>query len=133
MAIDPALIAAYAPHGNATLAFQVGTDVSAVDEATGNVIETTETLEYLACLTPRGPAHDNTQAGLPASRYSVTGRLLSPSFLDLRITNGAQADCTLNGVRGRLELTFDLGMDAYHRASIRQSIQGTFTVIGGIS
>lgn len=133
MAIDPALIAAYAPHGNAVLTFQVGTDASAVDPATGNVIEETETLEYLACLNPRGPAWDGSQGGADTSRYSVTGRLLSPPALDARITNGAQALCVLNGIQGRLELTFDLAMDSFHRASIRQSIQGTFTVIGGIS
>ena len=133
MALDPDLIKSYAPHGNAVLTFQVGTDKSSTDPDTGNVIETTETLEYLASLAPTGPAWDGSQGGADTSRYTVQGRLLSPSFLDVRITNGAQADCTLNGIRGRLELTFDLKMDAYHRASIRQSIQGTFTVIGGIS
>ena len=133
MAIDPELIKAYAPHGNATLSFRVGARVATTDPDTGNLIETPEILEYLATLSPKGPAWDGSQGGADTSKYTVTGRLLSPTSLDPRITNGSQADCNLNGIRGRLELTFDLGMDAYHRASIRQSIQGTFTVIGGIS
>ena len=57
--------------------------------------------------------------------------MLSPATLDPRITNGTQAEAVINGYHGRFELVFDLAMDSYHRADLRQSIEGTFRVIGG--
>lgn len=124
------LIDAYAPWSNAVLRFSVGTDVTAIDPDTLNVIETQEILTYVAALQPAPPRSDNS-AGANDNRYAVKGRLLSPTFLDVRITNGSQAACTLNGMEGRLEISFDLAMDSFHRASIRQEIRGNFTVIGG--
>jgi len=56
---------------------------------------------------------------------------LSPARLDLRITNGSQAEAIINGYHGRFELVFDLAMDNAVYRDIRQSIQGTFRVIGG--
>lgn len=130
MAISAATIANYAPWGNAELAFKLATGVAAVDPATGNATQSTETVEYLAALTLDAPGW-NPQPGADQTVYTARGRLLSPSTLDSRITNGAQADAVINGTRGRFELVFDLAMDAYHRRDLRQSIQGTFRIVGG--
>ena len=43
----------------------------------------------------------------------------------------SQAEATINGYHGRFELVFDLAMDSAVYRDIRQSIQGTFRVIGG--
>lgn len=123
-------IDAYAPWSNAVLRFSLGTDVTAIDPDTLNVVETEEIITYVAALQP-APPRSNGSAGANDNRYEVKGRLLSPTFFDVRITNGAQAACTLNGMEGRFEVSFDLAMDSFHRASIRQEIRGTFTVIGG--
>lgn len=130
MAISASLIASYAPWGNAELAFRLGTGFATVDPATGNAVQSTETVEYLAALAVEAPQWEG-KPGSDETVYRCQGRLLSPSVLDPRITNGAQADATINGTRGRFELTFDLAMDAAHRRDLRQSVQGTFRVIGG--
>lgn len=130
MAISATTIASYAPWGNAQLAFEVGTGFATTDPATGNATQATETVEYLAALTLQAP-NWKPEAGVDNTTYSCRGRLLSPATLDSRITNGAQADAVINGYRGRFELVFDLGMDAAHYRDLRQSIEGTFRVIGG--
>jgi hypothetical protein len=130
MPVAASTIAAYAPWGNAELAFQVGTGTVAPDSETGNVTQLTESVSYLASLNIEGPAWEG-KPGADTTTYRVTGRLLSPAILDPRITNGAQAEARINGMRGRLELVFDLAMDAAHRRDLRQSIQGTFRVTGG--
>lgn len=130
MAIPAATIAAYAPWGNAELAFEVGTGATAVDPATGNAVQATEVVEYLAALSLQSPAW-RPEHGVDNTSYPCRGRLLSPATLDPRITNGAQAEATINGYRGRFELVFDLAMDAAHRQDLRQTLQGTFRVIGG--
>jgi hypothetical protein len=130
MAIAASTIAAYAPWGNAELAFRLGTGFAAVDPETGNPVQLTETVEYLAALTLEAPAWDG-KPGVDETVYRCAGRLLSPSVLDPRITNGSQAEARINGTRGRLELTIDLSMDAAHRRDLRQSIQGTFRLVGG--
>lgn len=130
MAISASTISNYAPWGNAQLAFEVGTGFATTDATTGNATQATETLEYLAALTLQAPAW-KPEAGVDTTIYSCRGRLLSPSTLDPRITNGSQADCVINGYRGRLELVFDLAMDSVHRRDLRQTIQGTFRVVGG--
>jgi hypothetical protein len=130
MAISDATIASYAPWGNAQLAFEVGGPIFSTDPATGNAVQFTETVEYLAALKLEAPAW-NGQPGADNSSYSCSGRLLSPASLDPRITNGSQAEATINGYRGRFELVFDLDMDRAAYQDIRQSIQGTFRVIGG--
>lgn len=129
MAIPAATIANYAPWGNAELVFQLGTGVAAVDPSTGNTYQATETVEYLAALSVDPPGWTG-QPGSDQTVYSCRGRLLTPAVLDPRITNGTQADATINGARGRLELVFDLAMDAFHRSDLRQAIQGTFRLIG---
>lgn len=130
MAISASTISAYAPWGNAELAFEVGTGFATTDPATGNAVQTTETLEYLAALNLEAPSW-KPEAGVDSTTYSCRGRLLSPATLDSRITNGTQADAVINGYRGRFELVFDLAMDAAHRRDLRQQITGTFRVIGG--
>jgi hypothetical protein len=130
MAISASTVAAYAPWGNAQLAFDVSTGYAATDPNTGNTIQATETVEYLAALTLQAPTWKG-ETGADTTTYSCRGRLLSPSTLDPRITNGSQADCTINGYRGRFELVFDLTMDSAHRRDLRQNIEGTFRVIGG--
>jgi len=130
MAIPASTLSNYAPWGNAQLAFEVGTGSATTNATTGNAVQTTETLEYLAALTLQAPAWKS-GAGVDTTTYSCRGRLLSPSTLDARITNGAQADCMINGYRGRFELVFDLAMDSVHRRDLRQAIQGIFRVVGG--
>ena len=130
MAISATTLASYAPWGNAQLAFELGTGFATTDPATGNAIQSTEIVEYLAALTLQAPSW-KPEAGADNTTYSCRGRLLSPAILDPRITNGSQAEAVINGYRGRFELVFDLGMDAFHRNDLRQSIEGTFRVIGG--
>jgi hypothetical protein len=130
MTIPAAVIASYAPWGNAQLAFEVGGTTISTDATTGNRVQSTELVEYLAALTIQAPAW-NGQPGVDNSTYACTGRLLSPALLDPRITNGSQAEATINGYRGRFELVFELAMDNAAYRDIRQSIQGTFRVIGG--
>ena len=130
MAILSLTIANFAPLGNAQLAFEVGTGYMTSDPATGNPAEATETVEYLAALTLTSP-NWQAQGGVDATTYSCTGRLLSPVVLDPRITNGSQAEAVINGYRGRFELTFDLAMNPSSYRDLRQSISGTFRVIGG--
>lgn len=130
MAISANTIASYAPWGNAQLAFEVGTGFATTDPTTGNAIQSTEVVEYLAALTLQAPAWKG-EGGVDNTTYSCRGRLLTPATLDPRITNGSQAEAVINGYRGRFELVFDLGMDAAHYRDLRQSIEGTFRVIGG--
>lgn len=132
MAISAATIANYAPWGNAQLAFEVGGIQTTVDPDTGNTVQTSETVEYLASLNLEAPSW-NGQPGADNSSYTCSGRLLSPTRLDTRITNGSQADAVINGYYGRFELVFELDMDRAAYRDIRQSIQGTFRVIGGPS
>lgn len=130
MAIAAATISSYAPWGNAELAFQLGTGFAAVDPQTGNAVQTTEVVEYLAALSVEAPQWQG-KPGSDETVYVCRGRLLSPTVLDPRITNGTQAEAVINGTRGRFELTFDLSMDVFHRRDLRQTVQGTFRVIGG--
>lgn len=130
MAIDPTTIAAYAPHGNAQLAFEVPTGRYTTDPSTGNAIQSSVTVEYLAALKLQSP-NWKPESGVDNTAYSCQGRLLSPAVLDPRITNGSQANATINGYRGRFELVFDLAMDPPAYRDLRQTIQGTFRVIGG--
>ena len=130
MAIAASTVANYAPWGNAQLAFEVGTGFATTDAATGNAIQVTETVEYLAALTLQAPNWKG-EGGVDTTTYSCRGRLLSPTTLDPRITNGAQADCVINGYRGRFELVFDLAMDRGHYRDLRQTLEGIFRVVGG--
>lgn len=132
MAISATTISSYAPWGNAQLAFELGTGFATTDPTTGNATQSTEIVEYLAALTLQAPSW-TPEGGADNTTYSCRGRLLSPAILDPRITNGSQAEAVINGYRGRFELVFDLAMDAYHRRDLRQSIEGTFRVIGGPS
>jgi hypothetical protein len=128
--ISAQTIASYAPWGNAELVFEVGTNVISDDPETGNPIQGVERLEYLAAVTLESP---NWQPlpGADNTTYSCRGRLLSPSTFDSRITNGTQAQAKINNAVGRFELTFDLGMDAFHRRDLRQIFLGTFRLVGG--
>ena len=130
MAVSATTIANYAPWGNAQLAFEVGGSQTSVDPDTGNLVQTPEVVEYLAALDLQAPAWDG-QPGADNSTYRCQGRLLSPDRLDPRITNGSQAEAVINGYRGRFELVFDLVMDRGAYRDLRQTIQGTFRVIGG--
>lgn len=130
MAIAAQTIADYAPWGNAELAFELPTGVPSTDPATGNAVLATETVEYLAALALETP-NWQPASGIDTTLYLCRGRLLSPAVLDTRIQNGSQATAVINGTRGRFELVIDLAMDAAHRSDLRQTIQGTFRVLGG--
>lgn len=130
MTIPAATIAAYAPIGNATLAFEVPTGAVTTDPTTGNATTATELVEYLAVLQPAQPFWQ-AQAGADNTAYSVSGRLLSPAVLDPRITNGSLAEANINGLRGRFELAFTLSMNRGAYGDLRQPISGTFRVVGG--
>lgn len=132
MPVPAATLAAYAPWGNAQLTFKVGTGTTAINPETGNTVPITEELAYLATLRMSGPSW-NGRPGADETVYPCTGRLLSPSTLDSRITNGSQAEAEINGYHGRFELVFDLSMNPAARGDIRQMISGNFRVIGGPS
>jgi hypothetical protein len=123
-------VADYAPWGNAQLTFTVTGDLVSADLETGNIVTGTEELQYLAALQISRPNWQK-QEGVDMTTYTCTGRLLFPPALDPRITNGSQAVAVINGYAGRLELVFDLAMDEEAYGVIRQSINGTFRVIGG--
>jgi hypothetical protein len=130
MPVPSSTVASYIPWGNAQLTFKVGTGAVAVSEATGNTVPVTQELVYLAALFMQAPAWSG-KPGADETVYSCSGRLLSPSALDPRITNGSQAEALINGYRGRFELVFDLSMNRSFYTDIRQSIRGNFRVIGG--
>jgi hypothetical protein len=130
MAIKASTIAAYAPWGNAQLAFEVGTGYATTDPNTGNPVQSTEVLEYLAALSLQSP-NWKSESGVDMTTYQCRGRLLSPTTLDKRITNGSQAEAVINGYQGRFRLVFDLAMDSVHRRDLRQNIEGVFRVVGG--
>lgn len=130
MPIPASTIRSYAPWGNAQLAFELGTGFATRDPATGNHRQTTEVVEYLAALFLEAPSWE-AKPGTDPTAYRCKGRLLTPTVLDPRITNGAQAEALINGAKGRFELVFDLAQDAFHQRDLRQAIQGTFRVIGG--
>lgn len=125
-------VADYAPWGNTQLKFYVGNGTLTTDPRTGNRIELTEPLEYLASMAPDS-GNWKAEPGSDPTTWTLQGRLLSPSTLDPRITNGSEAEALVNGLRGRFLLTLDLQMDAFHRADLRQALRGTFQVIGGLS
>lgn len=126
----PLPIAAYAPHGNAQLTFTVSGGTVTTDPTTGNPIASVETLDYLAAVKLSGPNWQKVE-GADTTIYRCTGRLLFPAVLDPRITNGSKAAAVINGYVGRFELTFDLDMDDTVYSTVRQSITGTFRVVGG--
>lgn len=133
MTITADEIAQYAPHGNAILGFDLNMQAYVTDPLTGNVVTETknqERVEYLAALRLQRPNWKG-EPGVDNTVYLATGRLLTPAKFDERITNGTQADATINGYRGRFELIWDLTMDVGAYTDIRQSVEGTFRVIGG--
>ena len=101
-----------------------------VDPETGNYVTTPEVVDYLVALSIENPNWE-AQSGTDKTAYPCRGRLLYPSTLDPRITNGSQASATVNGLQGRFELVFDLAMRQAHRGDLRQEVQGLFRVIGG--
>jgi len=100
------------------------------DPSTGNTTQSTEIVEYLAAINLQPPRWTG-KDGIDTTIYACEGRLLSPSVLDPRITNGSQAVATINGYRGRFELTYSLNMDRAAYRDIRQSLSGIFRVVGG--
>jgi hypothetical protein len=130
MAITPATIGSYAPWGNAQLAFEVATGLTTTDPTTGNTTQSTEIVEYLAAITLQPPRWAG-KGGIDTTTYACEGRLLSPSVLDPRITNGSQAVALINGYQGRFELTYSLNMDRAAYRDIRQTLSGIFRVVGG--
>ena len=87
MAIPAATLASYAPWGNAQLAFEVGSGTATTDPATGNPVQTTETLEYLASLSLQAPSW-KPESGVDSTVYTCRGRLLSPSTSSRIEVNG---------------------------------------------
>ena len=133
MSITAEQIAQYAPHGNAVLAFDLNMPAYSIDPESGNTVvsqKNQERVEYLAALNLQRPQWKG-EPGVDNTTYLASGRLLTPVKFDERITNGTQADATINGYQGRFELIWDLTMDKGHYTDIRQSVEGTFRVIGG--
>lgn len=130
--IPPSVIAGFDPWGNALLTFSVGVvGATSVDPETGNVVPNTEELQYLAAVKLEGPSGAS-QIGAENQEYRVTGRLLHPAVFDSRISHGSQAVAAIEGVEGRFELNYDLSTDRGARQDVRQNIQGTFRVVGGL-
>ena len=133
MTITASQIAQYAPHGNAVLAFDLNKQAYVTDPDTSNTVTETknqERVEYLAALNLQRPQWKG-EPGVDNTVYLATGRLLTPAEFDERITNGTQAEATINGYKGRFELIWDLTMDKGYYTDIRQKVEGTFRVIGG--
>ena len=125
-------IANYAPHGNAVLRFSLP-KAWQIDPVTGNTvspIKNQEELQYLAAINLTKPNWQGKE-GVDNTAYMCSGRLLTPVEFDARITNGSQAQATINGYDGRFELVWDLTADKYHRQDTRTLVEGTFRVIGG--
>lgn len=118
--------------GNAFLTFKVSGLATVEDPETGNPVPLEEELCYQAALKMQGPNWKG-QEGVDMTTYNCQGRVLSPHVLDPRITNGSQAEAVINGYKGRFELVFDLQVDQASAAYVRQNIQGTFRVIGGLA
>jgi hypothetical protein len=130
MAVTADTIAGYAPWGNAVLTFEVGAGAATVDPATGNPVQGTQTLEYLASLDLQAPNWKEHE-GVDITTYGCSGRVLFPPVLDPRITNGSAAVATINGYKGHFEVIFNLAESRLGYADLRQNIQGTFRVVGG--
>ena len=130
MPVAPTTISNYAPWGNAQLAFELGTAVTSIDPATGNVVQEKVTVEYLAALSLEAPDW-KADSGVDQTVYTCKGRLLSPSVLDPRITNGSQAQAVIDGYQGRFEFVMGKLPLGLTDPDTRQSITGTFRVVGG--
>lgn len=120
----------YGTAANATLVFEVGTAVAAVDPATGNSIPVTETLTYQAAMKLAAPDWKKAE-GVDQTTFGCNGRLLAPPVLDPRIVSGSKAAAVINGRSGRFELTEDLTTNPVMDAFVRSSLRGTFRLIGG--
>lgn len=132
MPVPAEWIADYYPIGNAVLTFNVGTGLLVTEAATGNAIEAVEEVDYLAAVTlTQGDYTPN--VGSDSTAYEVRGKLLRPRELDPRIGNGSTGVATINGVHGRIELVFDAAQNSAYISDIRQTILGTFRVVGGKS
>jgi hypothetical protein len=129
MAISPAIVAIYAPWGNAQLAFTVSGRGLTTNRETGDPMPTPEVVEYLAHISLGQPNWEKAK-GADQTLYSVRGRLLRPLALDQRVTNGSLARATINGYQGQLEMTYDLSMGQAEGPEVGQSFSGTFRVTG---
>lgn len=129
MAITATDISDYAPLGNAVLRFNVSTNTLVTNPKTLNREPTQEVLEYLAAVKLDNP-QERSNEGLDNNVYNITGRLLRPRLLDLRITAGTEATATINGTTGKFRYTHTLNDDKAFYSDIGQPINGTFTVIG---
>jgi hypothetical protein len=121
--------ATYGPWANARLTFTVTGALVGTDPATGNPQAAMQELEHLATLKLSSPNWQKLE-GVDMTTYSCRGRLLEPPVLDQRITNGSHATAVINGYSGRFELVMDLGMDREAYGTMRQSITGTFRILG---
>jgi len=133
MYIAPEVVAIYAPHGNMQFTFTVGSGAPPeLNEDTGNYEVLTEDLYYLAAAKLESPRW-TPGFGVDPTLYLVKGRLLNPAFFDERVTTGLHGDAIVNGVQGRLELTFDLDnfSDPVTNNDLRQRFTGIFRVVGG--
>jgi hypothetical protein len=74
MTIPASVVASYAPWGNARLAFEVGGTTLSTDSATGNKVQSTELVEYLAALD-----HPSSRLERPARRGQLHLRMLRPA------------------------------------------------------
>ena len=119
---------AWAPFANASLTFALARAYT-TDPETGNVIETQESVTYSAFLKPQSPKY-KALPGADATNYLCEGRLLSPSTLDSRISNGATAQCTLNGVQGSFQIRLDLMMQTAYQQDLHQRLIGLFKTVG---
>jgi hypothetical protein len=119
----------FAPFDVATLSFDVAASWT-VDPKTGNTIPVETTKSYTAAV-KLSPASTTPEAGADQTVYSVTGKLLSPTYFGNEVRNGALCRMTVNGIEGRLELSdIGIGTPSTYRRWLKQDIQGTFRVVG---
>lgn len=124
------LTATHGTAANATLTFEVGTAVAAVDPLTGNSIPVSEVITYHAAMKLAAPDWKKAD-GVDQTTFNCSGRLLWPVVLDERIVSGSKAAATINGRSGRFEVTEDITSNPVLDQFIGSTLRGTFRLIGG--
>lgn len=120
---------AFSPYDNASLTFKVYSKY-AVDPNTGNRVAVTQEEKYDANIQLQLSRQDQ-KPGIDENDINCTGRLLSPATFSSKVSVGSVAECTVNGLVGKLRIT-DLGSNTltYARSILFQEFTGIFEQIG---
>lgn len=122
----------YGQWANAELTFTVTDGLTGEENPrTGNPVVLTREITYQAALKVQRPRWEK-EPGVDVNTFRCSGRLLTPAELDPRISSGSKAVAVINGRRGRFTLEEDISPLIPGRPVLRQPIEGSFEVIGGI-